>query len=83
MKRLKHRVAAQGKTSAAAVSGSAASPGGTPQTMPVAAVSAASQGGPYMTVTYAVTAPQYAADGAVYPAQPTGSSGAVVPAGRP
>jgi len=70
-------------TSAPPVTGSAASPGGTPQAMPLTRVIVQPTSSQYVTLGSDELEPIWTADGAGIPATSYGSWGQVVPAGNP
>lgn len=65
------------------VTGGAASPGGTPQEMPLQQVTVSYDGGPYVTLGSSELVPLVTADGAAVPATAPGRWGQLRQAGRP
>jgi hypothetical protein len=83
MRRLRNRVAAQPAASVSQMTGSAASPGGTPTTMPLAQVIVGQPDNGYVTVAYRGCTPLWTTDGAAIPADAPGHWGQLAAAGRP
>lgn len=90
MKRLRRQIVRDGTVTKAAeagyttVSGGAASPGGAPMVMPLAAVLVSPEpGGTYSTLAYRGLVPVYTPDGAAIVASQPGRWGQLAAAGRP
>jgi hypothetical protein len=84
MRRLQKRIRQQPQTSRGQISGGgAASPGGTPMTMPLSRVVTSVPAGQYVTLGYATVPPLWTTDGAAVPSTAPGRWGQLAAAGRP